>query len=727
MKIGVKLVTIISIFNLIGITLLTGVTLFLSQQEISRLADEQAHSLAVETGEKIKNWFGEYTDMARTISEIMEGYKSIPVEQRREYFNFMLIQMLIAHPEASGIYANWAPNALDGMDAEYANTTGTDHTGRYIPGGHHGPQGPAIGAIRGFEFDAVMQVTGGEEFVFEPSVLTIGDKRSLTANICIPVKDHGTMVGSTGVTFDISTIQNIVAEIKPFGNGFALLFSAGGIVAAHTDPQRLGLDMRESEQDTFGPFLDTMGKAVTTGTTASFSYRPSYSDTVIQYYSVPFTIGHFSKPWNLVVGVSHNTIMAPVYRMLGICVVIGFLSIIVMSVGVFFMARSISHPINTFARMLKDISEGAGDLTKTITLTERNEIGDLAHYFNLTIDMIKHLVVAIKKEAHTLSLTGSDLASNMTETAAAINEITTTIQSIKSQTNRQSTSVKGTTVIMSQVVENIKTLNDQIQKQTECVSQSSASVEEMLANIQNITQTLVKNEANVTKLARASTVGRSGLQEVSSDIQEIARESEGLLEINAVMENIASQTNLLSMNAAIEAAHAGEAGKGFAVVADEIRKLAESSGEQSKTISEVLSKIKDSIDKITTATNEALLNFEAISDGVNKVTEQERSVRKAMEEQGSGSQAILVSIGSLNEITGKVKGNAQEMIGGSHEVIKESTMLERIMEEIGNEVQEIVSGAEQIDSAVHKVNDISIENKKQIELLMAEVDRFKVD
>ncbi|MDR2536740.1 MAG: methyl-accepting chemotaxis protein, partial [Treponema sp.] len=171
---------------------------------------------------------------------------------------------------------------------------------------------------------------------------------------------------------------------------------------------------------------------------------------------------------------------------------------------------------------------------------------------------------------------------------------------------------------------------------------------------------------------------------------------------------------------------AGEAGRGFAVVAGEIRKLAESSSAQSKTISEVLKKIKDSIDKITTSTSEVLRNFEAISEGVKTVTDQESNVRVAMEEQETGSKAILETIGNLNAISGEVKGHATGMLGNSREVIRESKTLERLTEEIGNGIQEIASGAEQIDTAVNRVNDISVENKKQIEQLITEVSRFKV-
>jgi methyl-accepting chemotaxis protein len=538
-------------------------------------------------------------------------------------------------------------------------------------------------------------------------------------------KDTGALRGVAGATIVLSAIQSMVDETKPFGDGHAFVFSAGGIVVAHTDPERLGKDMRESESDTFGPFLNTMIDAVTKGTSASFAYQSDQSNTVMQYYAVPFSIGQVPRPWMLVVGVSRNTIMAPVYRMVVICLILGILIIVLMSAGVILTARSISRPLTRAMAALKDIAEG--DLTKEIAVNSKDEVGELARHLNFTVDKIKNLVVSIKKEAQSLSQTGSELAVNIAETAASINGIAANIQSVMSQTATQEASVKGAGASMEQIVAGIDTLNEQIQKQGDCVSQSSAAVEQMLANIQNVTRTLVGNTDNVRSLAEASERGRNGLREVSAAIQEIDKESEGLLEINAVMQNIASQTNLLSMNAAIEAAHAGEAGKGFAVVADEIRKLAESSSEQSKTISGVLKKIKDSIGKITKSANSVLLKFEDISAGMQRVTEQEAKVRAAMEEQGEGSKNILDSISGLNEITGVVTRGSHTMGVKSQDVIKESETLERISGEINGRMQEMATGAEQISTAVNQVNAISEENKERIAALVREASRFKTN
>ena len=205
-------------------------------------------------------------------------------------------------------------------------------------------------------------------------------------------------------------------------------------------------------------------------------------------------------------------------------------------------------------------------------------------------------------------------------------------------------------------------LNGQLESQSSAITESSAAIEELVANTRSVSNTLSKNAENVKDLQEAAAVGHSGLNEVATDIKEIARESESLLEINSVMQNIASQTNLLSMNAAIEAAHAGESGRGFAVVADEIRKLAESSSRQSKTIGGVLKKIKGSIDKITKSTDNVMARFEAIDGGVRTVAEQENGILDAMAEQSAGSTQIMQAIAQVNDITGQVKEDARQMV-----------------------------------------------------------------
>jgi methyl-accepting chemotaxis protein len=440
----------------------------------------------------------------------------------------------------------------------------------------------------------------------------------------------------------------------------------------------------------------------------------------------PFKIGNSDQSWTVMIGTAETYVYKEVNAMTRFTVILAAIAIVISAAIIFVVLDITTKPIVNVTLTLKDISEGEGDLTRSIPVHGNDEIADLSHYFNETIGKIKVLVLGIKRESMSLSGIGTELASNMTETAAAMNQITANIQSIKGRIINQSASVTESSATMEQITLNIDKLNDHVDKQTSSVAKSSSAIEQMLANIASVTQTLVKNADNVQELTDASEVGRTGLQDVVSDIQEIAKESEGLLEINAVMENIAGQTNLLSMNAAIEAAHAGEAGKGFAVVADEIRKLAENSGERSKTISAVLKKIKDSIDKITASTDNVLNKFEAIDKEVRTVARQEENIRGAMEEQGSGSKQILEAINQVNDITRQVKSGSEEMQEGSKEVIEESKNLEGVTQEISGGMTEMAEGADQINIAVTRVNELSGKNRENIDVLVKEVSKFNV-
>jgi len=389
-----------------------------------------------------------------------------------------------------------------------------------------------------------------------------------------------------------------------------------------------------------------------------------------------------------------------------------------------YLSNMISKPIGLLTSTFEDVA--GGDLTRRLPEEGKDEIARASRSFNKTMKELREMIMAIKSRAGILSEIGNDLAGNMTATASAMNQIATNIQNVKGRVLGQSAGVIATNATMEQVTLNIDKLGGHVERQADAVSQSSSAVEEMIANIQSVTDTLAKNAEHVNDLGEASEVGRASLGEVAADIQEISRESESLLEINSVMQSIASQTNLLSMNAAIEAAHAGESGRGFAVVADEIRKLAESSSDQSKIIGGVLKKIKGSIDKITRSTGNVMSKFETIDQGVRTVATQGENIRDAMEEQREGSKQVLSASGLVSEITWQVKDGSVEMLEGSKGVIKESKNLEKATREITDGMNEMATGAEQVNRAVSAAKELSGRTQENISLLALAVSRFKV-
>ncbi|MDR1326002.1 MAG: methyl-accepting chemotaxis protein [Treponema sp.] len=543
-------------------------------------------------------------------------------------------------------------------------------------------------------------------------------------NYAVPIRNNGVVVGGLLARNNATIFSEIAKKTITRHGGLAYVLNSAGVVVAHPDTDLVMRSFSSIEAAKTDPRYKTRAEVALTALKqreGSMRHDVEGKMTFVGFSSVPgFDMVLVTMLEEQVILQELTTMRILMFVIVGSLMGLGI-------VAALFISRSIVKPIIAVSVTLKDISEGEGDLTRTIAYEAKNEIGELALYFNLTLQKIKNMVLLIKQQSASLLNLGGDLVTNMTKTAAAINEITASIRNIKGQVINQSNNVTETNAATEQITVNIDKLNGHVENQAVKVSQSSSAIEEMLSNIQSVTQTLIKNANNMKQLMEASEVGRTGLQDVAGDIQEIAHESEGILEINALMKNIASQTNLLSMNAAIEAAHAGEAGKGFAVVADEIRKLAESSSEQSKTISTVLKKIKGSIDKITASTDKVLGKFEAIDQGVKLVSDQETTIRGAMEEQGTGSKQILEVVGQLNDITQKVKGESAGMLHESGKVIQEGKHLEQVTHELTNGVNEMAISVEQINVAVNKVNELSSQNQSNINILVEAVSRFKVE
>ena len=729
MKLRLKLSLIVIAIIIVMMT----VSSVLILREAGTLQTNAAYSYALQVAQYEATDIGRrmeiYLRAAKSLAQIFGEYHSLPVEQRRSNFDDMLWSLLARNEKYEGLWTAWYPNALDGMDNRLGQYQ-TSWTRR------NGPIQRQSGGFEGWQ--AALAGLKDEATISDPVWRTVANNEGVpVVTIIYPIKsgETGKLVGLVGINY-ITASQAFVDEISHElynGAGVAGIYSNNGVVVGHHSQARVKSTMQDNpqEQSLLGAQLGTVVNAIKNGAERqepfiTNAYSPVLkTDLQLIYY--PIQLEDIKNPWCLMIGIPMNEVTKAVREMTVFTIILAVIFTVLAAVIVFFVATSITRPIISVSRTLKDISEGEGDLTKTIPVKGKDEVADLARYFNLTLEKIRGLVATIKRQSGNLSEIGSELASNMTESAAAINQITANIHSIKSRVISQSASVTETNATMEQITVNIDKLNEHVEYQTTSVAQSSSAIEEMIANIQNVTATLGKNAENVNTLTEASSRGRSGIEEVSADIKAIAEESASLLEINAVMQHIAAETNILSMNAAIEAAHAGEAGRGFAVVANEIRKLAQSASSQSKTTSGVLKRVKESIDKISHSTGNVLDRFEAIDSSVKTVVDQTENIRNAMEEQGEGSKQILEAVARLNEITRQVRSGSSEMREGSKEVIQESKNLEIVSQEISGGMNEMASGAEQINASVNRVSELTGQNRENIDLLVREVSRFKID
>jgi len=462
-----------------------------------------------------------------------------------------------------------------------------------------------------------------------------------------------------------------------------------------------------------------IGNAVILGKNYLAAYYPLFQPNTKDVIGILFIGTEMSS---IEKTISQNSNMA-IKRILLIAAGLILISILLTSLGSKFI---IVNPIIKVARVIKIVAKG--DLTYHVDVNTNDEIGDLADDFNFMVTKMRELIGTMKHKIDALTNTGHELSSNMAKTSQSVDQISANFDGMKSKMGKQEESAAEADKAVKKIKGNIDNMNRLIDEQADSINTSSSAVEEMTANIHSVNKTLMENSKRVKELTEASENGKAGVQTVADKIQEIARQSEGLLEINSVMENIAAQTNLLSMNAAIEAAHAGEVGKGFAVVAGEIRKLAESSSAQSKSTTDMLKKIKSSIDGITASSNDVLSRFSVIDNGVKTVSTQERNILNAMEEQETGGKQILESMNRLKEISVTVKEGAGEMLESGDHLNRQTSDFIKISNESVSGMNDIVNGAmKEIKSAVTIVDEMSSENSRNFEDLKKESTKFKVE
>ncbi len=525
---------------------------------------------------------------------------------------------------------------------------------------------------------------------------------------------NGKFIGGLNNSIDTGNMtKDITGSISDGVTSVLIIDSEGNVIASENEDQILKVNFN-TENDSTAATMQQMLKAGSG--LCQFQFNGTQNLGAFASEGGMFTLVFMPLS-------SYQQKISSVIMSIG---VIAFICMGIAIVLIFIISMSITRPIKVVNQSMHDIAQGEADLTKRITINAKYEIRDLLDNFNTFTEKMQTIVADIKDSTGDLTKAGRKLETSTFDTESSITEILANIDSVNNRIHHQNTIVDEAAAAMNDILSNLQQLEGQITTQSHGVTSASDEVEGMLNNITAVNKSIEDMVLNFGTLQTNLHEGTTHQKQVADLVKQIENQSRSLEEANVVIANIASQTNLLAMNAAIEAAHAGNAGQGFSVVAGEIRKLSENSNQQSKKISDMISGIKESIASIVVATEQAQYSFNGISDNVNRTSGNVESIQVSMERQQQGSRQISSVLKSITESTSQVLEDSSKITSETKTISTEINKLQDSAAEMEQSTAEMKIGARKINQTGIELTDITRQVKESISRNSSEVGKFVV-
>ncbi|NIZ19723.1 methyl-accepting chemotaxis protein [Entomospira culicis] len=728
MKIKTQTTWYVMVTLIILLSSLSAYAIKVVYDKILQTSMERAESHAITMATAVQERVDLVATQADVLQRILTNYPDNPSE-RRPWLAQQLRSASLDQADIDGIWVVFLPNAFDGLDDLFINDPLNfgDEAGRVQVYAEDGKITFLGADYRDLENDAAISSVVTERRPRVQSRLYPSFNQHLPIartgfTIMIPIEDPKTreIFGVLGFDIPSSYLFSAFYEFEePIPMQFHGVTSFSAVFLNHSIPESIGnvftesltMEQKREFEWAFEHEIREPNAPPHTHNLIRKDIDPNRPGTSYSFMSIvkllgdneTLVVGNVDR-W-LVVYTVHKKDMLDGIVLYRRATVAGMLAILaILAVVISYIVNRNFKNLDTINRAVESIARGEGDLTQRTAIRGEDEVAELSIEFDRFVGNIHDTVSSVQEDTRLLSRTSTILQEEMEQVRQSLTDIQRGISELV--TNIESKLVDmviETNNTVSLVTNDVNHLETLISSQSSGVTQSSAAIEQMVASIGSVNNIAQEVARQYRELYLAGEDGREKQLIVREQIREVVKGSANLREANAIIEEIANQTNLLAMNAAIEAAHAGDVGKGFAVVADEIRNLAEGAAIQSKSISDELAIVHETIASIEAASDENEKAYEEVFGAIEGLSKLISQIEEAMQEQSIGSQEVMKSLRMITHSAYDVKDMASKMKREGEAI---TYLTKRFSDKMGNDKADIENLVRVIDKVIQTTNDL---------------------